>query len=101
MSAVTTVIAPTTASAANTTNAIETDGYSHVVVSAPGLATTETVNIYTKTPGGYAIFGITGTAYKLTATIQAIELPAGPMYAFAKDATAGAVGVYVQLGTVP
>lgn len=91
------VIAPVTAAAANTTNTLRTDGYESVVVSAPGLATTEEVDIYVKTAGGYALFGITGTVYKLTASIQAIALPAGPVYAFAKDSTAAAVGLYADL----
>ena len=92
-----TVIAPATGAVANTTNEVNSAGYDAVTVSCPGLATTEEVDIYVKTAGGYAIFGVVGTAWKLTATIQAISLPAGPVYAFAKDATAGAAGVYVDL----
>jgi len=99
MAATITVIKPATGSKANTTNYVETDGHDYVVVSAPGLATTEEVDIYTVTPGGYALFGLTSGVFKLTASIQSIELPAGPRYAFAKDATAGSVGVFVTLGS--
>ncbi len=94
------LIAPATGAVANTTNAFDSSGYTGITVSAPGLATTEEVDIYTKTPGGYAIFGVTGTAWKLTATIQSIALPAGPVYAFAKDVTAGSVGVYIDAATL-
>ena len=95
-----TMIVPGTGAVANTTNAFDSTGYTNVVVSCPGLATSEEVDIYTKTPGGYAIFGVTGTAWKLTATIQSIALPAGPVYAFAKDVTAGSVGVYIDAATL-
>lgn len=96
----TTLIAPANAAVANTTNAFESSDKGSITVSAPGLAGTEEVDIYTKTPGGYAVFGVTGTVWKLTATIQAINLPSGPTYAFAKDLTAAAVGVYIDIASI-
>lgn len=92
------LIAPTTSSKANTTNEVDTSTFTTVVVSAPLLAGAEEVDIYVKGPDGYAIFGIVGTASKLTASVQAIELPAGPLYAFAKDATVASAGVYITYG---
>ena len=93
------VISPITGSAANTTNSFDTNPFLTVVVSAPGLAGAEEVDIYVKSAGGYALFGSVSAVFKLTATIQSIELPAGPTYAFVKDATVGAVGVYLNCGS--
>jgi hypothetical protein len=91
-----TVSAPT-ADAIAAQVSIETANYDSVTVSAPGLATTEEVDIFTGTPGGWAIYaGAGGAAVKLTASLQAVTLPGGPRYGFLKDSTAGAVGIYAS-----
>lgn len=70
---------------------IDTAPYDSAVLSAAGLAGGEEVDIYVKTPGGYALWGV------LTATAQAKEVPCGPTYAALKDATVAAVAVYASV----
>ena len=70
------------------------------VVSAPGLATTEEVDIeFLAGPGTYITYDVSGTPVTLTATQPHATLPAGPRYRFKKDATAAAVGISVSYGS--
>lgn len=88
------LIAPT-ADAVTTAVECPTNGYTLVIISAAGLASSEEVDIFVRTAGGDAIYAGTGTdAFVLTATAQARVLPAGPLYTVKKDATSGSVGVY-------
>jgi hypothetical protein len=91
MSAITIAAPATAARVAPNYGRIDTAPYDTVVLSAPGLATTEEVDIYVQVPGGYALWGV------LTATAQAKEVPVGPTYALLKDATAGSVGLYASV----
>ena len=99
-----TVIAPTTSAiaynnASGLSKPFSTTAYERVVVGADNLATTEEVDIYIVFPTGVkAATNVSGTAQKLTASIPALALEAGPTYICSKDATAGACGVYVDLG---
>lgn len=95
MAATETIITPRTAEVV-THASFETEGYQQAIISAAGLATTEEVDIFVMTPGGYAIWaGDGGAAVTLTAAKQAVVVPGGPRYAVLKDVTAGSVGVYV------
>lgn len=102
MSQTETVI-PSATGAVTAKTPFETQGYSTVIVSANLLAGAEEVDFFIDAGGTWVALpdaALTGTA-KLTATITAIELAAGPRYAVTKDATAGACGVFVTYGTVP
>lgn len=96
MAATITVINPTT-NAVATKQPIDARAYETIIVAAPGLAGAEEVGI---TLGGGADWAIVtlpdGSAAKLTATQQSLELPAA-MYGITKTATAAAVGVQVTL----
>ena len=97
MGATTTIINPTT-SAVATVQWIDARAYDRVVLSAPGLATTEEVDVVLG--GGSVAAAFTRpdgtTSAKMTATNASIELPGG-MYGITKDATAASVGVYATL----
>lgn len=96
-------IIPSTMDAQATQRPFETNGYSFVVVSASNLAGAEEADIFIESGGAFVPLpdaALTGTA-KLTATITALELLAGPRYAVTKDATVGACSVSVTFGTVP
>lgn len=91
----TTVIAATTAAISDKTPRFHANGSGEVSLTAIGLATTETITPYVG--GGatwQAIFDSTGTQVKLTATKPQVTLPAGFIYAFDKDATAGATSLH-------
>jgi hypothetical protein len=79
--------------------------YNFIVVTAPGLATTETVNIQiVGSQGAINLFGQFGAAafqYQLTATAQALVLPGGFIYQFVKTSTAGAVPIEVHFSPRP
>jgi hypothetical protein len=91
----TTVIKPATA--AVTTKAIIRTNGRPVTVSADNLATTEECDLWIMAGATWkAVTDTSGTAQKLTASIPALVLEAGPTYAVTKDATAGACGVYVD-----
>jgi hypothetical protein len=97
-----TVIAPTTAAVASSASVkINSGGYARIIVSADVLANSEEVDVYT-VAGGTAKLAtdITGTAQSLTASKNQLEFSAGPTYIFAKDATAGSCGVYVDLANL-
>lgn len=67
------------------------------VVSAPGLQTTEEVDIeFLGGPGNWITYDVSGTPVVLTATQPHTTLPSGPRYRFKKDATAAAVGISVS-----
>lgn len=96
-----TAIARTTSAVAYTDAAskpFDSSKYSSVVVSADNLATTEEVDIYALSGGTWkAVVNVSGTAQKLTASIPHLKLESGPLYKCAKDATAGACGVYFDM----
>lgn len=92
MGATVTVIKPTTA-AVSDKQPLDARAHERVVIAAPGLATTETAQIYLGGGADWAALSLDGTnPVKLTATKQSIELPGG-LYGIVKDATAAAVGV--------
>jgi hypothetical protein len=77
---------------------IDTASYSQVIVSHNGLAGAEEVDIYTVSGGTVMVAtNSSGTAQKLTASINQLVLEGGPTYVFAKDQTAADVGVFVDL----
>lgn len=96
------LVAPTTAvkavGAAGTTT-VNTAGYDKVTLSSDVLADAEEVDIYVAAGGTFVVAANeSGTAYKLTATVTALQLVGGPIYSVAKDETASACGVYARLG---
>lgn len=97
MGATTTIINPTTAAVA-TVQWIDARAYDLVVLSAPGLATTEEADVVLGGGSVAAAFTMPDgtTSAKMTATNASIELPGG-MYGITKDATAASVGVYATL----
>lgn len=97
MGATVTIINPTTAAVA-TKQAIDARAYDRIIISAPGLATTEEVDIVIGGGAAWGTFAMPDgtTSAKLTATNQSIELP-GAYYGVTKDATAGSVGVEAKL----
>lgn len=92
------LLAPTTASATTVpTSYVEAE---QLVVTAVGLATTETVNVQVVGSQGAAnLYGAAAAPfqYQLTATAQALVVPGGYILQFAKSATAAAVGVEVHI----
>jgi hypothetical protein len=87
-----TLAAPATAARVSPNHVrIDTAPYDTVVLSAPGLAASEEVDVFVQSPGGFALWGV------LTATAQAKEVPAGPTYALLKDATTASVGLYASV----
>lgn len=96
MGATVTLIKPTTA-AVSDKQPLDARAQDRVVISAAGLATTETVQIFIGGGATWGVHSLDGTnPTKLTATRQSIELP-GDIYGIVKDATAGAVGVTATL----
>lgn len=97
MGATITLINPTTA-AVVTEVPVDARAYDRILIAAPGLATTEEVDIKIGGGAAYAPFTMPDgtTSAKLTATNASLELP-GAMYGILKDATAGSVGVNVTL----
>lgn len=96
-----TAIAPTTSAVnASSSTVFPSDkAIGNIVVIADTLATTEEVDIYTY--AGNDTWKVTlneagSAALKLTASIYSLSLPSGPLYRFAKDATASASGVIVH-----
>jgi hypothetical protein len=91
------LLAPQTGAATTAPKSfVETD---QICVVANGLATTETVNVQiVSTLGATNVYGEGSTPfpYQLTATAQAIFVPGGYLYQFAKSATAAAVGIEVH-----
>lgn len=88
------VIAATTAAISDKSPRYHANGSGEISFTATGLATTETMTPYvgggnTWTP----LFDSTGTQIKLTATKPQLTLPSGCIYAFDKDATAGAASL--------
>lgn len=84
----------------NAPGKVHTSGYASVIISADNLAGAEEVDLYYSS-GGTAklVINESGTTQKLTATISALELKAGPTYMASKDATTGDCGVYAILNT--
>ena len=97
MGATTTIINPTTAAVA-TVQWIDARTYDRVVIAAPGLATTEEVDLVLGGGAVPAAFTMPDgtTPGKLTAANASLELP-GAMYGITKDATAASVGVDATL----
>lgn len=94
--AIETVIAATTSAISDKSPRYNANGSGEINCIAVGLATTETITPYVG--GGatwQAIFDSAGAQVKLTATKPQLTLPAGPIYAFDKDATAAAVALEV------
>jgi hypothetical protein len=72
--------------------------YKEVVVAADNLAGAEEVDIYILVNSRYVLAcDSEGDAVKLTATAPSRVLPGGPVYAFLKDATVGASGIFALL----
>lgn len=97
MGATVTIINPTTAAVA-TKQALDARHYDRVILSAPGLAGAEEVDVVVGGGAAWAPFTMPDgtTSAKLTATNASIELPGG-YYGITKDATAGGVGVEATL----
>ena len=97
MGATTTVIASTTAAVA-TVQAVDARAYDRIILSAPGLATTEEVLILLGGGASYATMTMPDgtTAAKLTAANASLELPAA-MYGVTKSATVASVAVMATL----
>lgn len=97
MGATVTVINPTT-SAVSAKQVIDARTCDRVLISAPGLAGSEEVDLFHGGGAAWATFTLPdgATPAKLTATNQSLELPGG-YYGITKDATAGSVGVDVTL----
>lgn len=92
--ATTTVIAATTSAISNKSPRYHANGAGEVAFTATGLATTETITPYVGGGAAWtAVFDASGTQLKLTATKPQLTLPGGCIYAFDKDATAGAVSL--------
>lgn len=92
-----TIIAPTTGAVVHgETTAFETSIYPGVMLKADVLAGAEEVDIYVAANTTWVLAVVDGAVAKLTATAPSIVLPGGPRYAVAKDATAGACGVYID-----
>lgn len=88
-----------TSDAVSTKQPFETYNHKFVIVGTDALATTEEADLFVKQGNTWVtLTDLTGTAVKLTASIQSITLDGGPEYAATKDATAGACGVYVTRG---
>lgn len=94
---------PTTSAANGELDATEADKVL-LIASGSGLATTETVLIYTRNTTSVAgigggptgttpVYDVTGAAAKLSASLQSVQLEGGYLYVFVKSATAGACGV--------
>lgn len=98
------VIAPTTGALGTgtingqtNTQTCDASNYPSLTVCADNLAGAETVGIYILCGNTWkAMTDSLGNVQKLTASIPAIQLVGGNGYAFTKDATAGACGVWVQ-----
>ncbi len=96
MGATVTIIKPTTA-AVSDKQPLDARAHDRVVISAAGLATTETAQVFLGGGADWAVLSLDGTnPVKLTATRQSIELPGG-LYGIVKDATAAAVGINATL----
>jgi hypothetical protein len=70
-----------------------------IVVTAPGLATTETVTVQVVGAfGGINLYGAGATPflYQLTATAQALVVPGGFSMQFVKTTTAAAVPIEIH-----
>ena len=94
-----TAIAPVTDAVA-TTVLVDASNHEWVTVCADNLADAEEVDIYVKAGGTFVLApnrALDGPA-KLTATITALRLEGGLEYGVRKDATAGACGVYFNIG---
>lgn len=90
----TTVIKATTLAISDKSPRYHANGSGEISFTATGLATTETITPYVG--GGAAwtpVFDSAGAQVKLTATKPQLTLPAGCVYAFDKDVTAGAVSL--------
>ena len=84
----------TAASAGESSLILPTGSYDNVFVFATGLATTETVSIFVRGGAAEVPYSVAGSVVNLTATQPMQTLPAGPIYRFAKSATAAVAGVY-------
>ena len=94
-----TLIPPATA-AQNTPQPFNSAGSSFVIVGADNLATTETAPLWIQIGSTFKqVTDTAGNIITLTASIPAVQLIGGPVYAATKSATAGACGVYVVGGS--
>lgn len=94
-----TAIAPVTDAVAVTT-LVDASNHEWLTVCADNLAGAENVDIYLKAGNTWVLApnrALDGAAV-LTATITALRLEGGLEYGVRKDATAGACGVYFNLG---
>lgn len=96
------LLAPTTSAA--TKVEFNTFGMISCVIAASGLATTERVSLFRNVNGTWVqVVNASGAAVQLapvgTGNGPSYELPGGAIYAFDKDATAGASGVNLSFVT--
>jgi hypothetical protein len=89
-----TLLKPTTSATSADFNSA---AYQQIVVSADALASSEKVAVKVIAGNTAVVYGEGGSAVSLTATLPAAKLPGGPVYRFAKDATTGACGIYVDV----
>ncbi len=95
------VIAPTTGAVSESSATMfDASRYESIIVGANALAGAEEVDIFAEVNGTLKPANdASGTARKLTATVTFLELSGGLAYAFAKDATTAACGVFVTPGS--
>lgn len=92
-----TVIAATTAAIADKSPRYHANAGRDVIAHATGLAGAETITPYIGGGAGWtALFDSTGAQIKLTATKPQMVLAGGALYAFDKDATAGATSLQIS-----
>jgi hypothetical protein len=98
----TTVINATTSAISDKSPRYHANGGRDVIAHATGLATTETITPYIGGSAGWtALFDSNGTQIKLTATKPQMVLASGAIYAFDKDATAGAASLQISSAAMP
>jgi hypothetical protein len=93
-----TVVPAQTASTSESTTLLNTAKYSKAIVTATNLAGAEDVEVLMKSGGNYvSVTDAAGDPLFLTATVPSTVLEGGPIYAFAKDETAGACAILAVL----
>jgi hypothetical protein len=91
-----TLITPTTAAVAEPVG-FDSSALATVVVAATGLAGAEEAAVFIRAGGDWVeATDLSGNPVVLTETVTMMALVPGPIYGVAKDATAGAAGVYLN-----
>ena len=92
------IIQPTTAEVAYTDGpSVDSARYASIVVSADALGVAGSVDIYMVVGNQLkALIDDAGVAQTLTPTVYMRRLLGGPTYVFAKSATTGACGLYID-----